>query len=142
VEASITEAQIFGILLERDSTTSTIPGDWRSDQGGAQPSGQLSRDGGVAAPPISDLGKTLRSAEPSPTRAITSSQLAAYVARAHRLLALGDIAGARLLLEPAAQDDTDALFALAETYDPLMLTRKAAKRGHAEAAARLSAQPR
>lgn len=161
VEAAITETPLFGILLERESTTSTIPGGARSERGGAQPSGQPGRDAGVAAPPSSDLEKTPTSAEPSPTRTLTSSQLAAYVARARTLLALGDIAGARLLLEPAAaQEDTEALFALAETYDPLMLTRwrvigprsddamarmlyeRAAKRGHAEAAARLSAQPR
>jgi TPR repeat protein len=97
----------------------------------------------------------------SSTRTLTNAQLAAHVARARGQIAVGDIAGARLLLEPAAaQDNMDALFALAETYDPLMLRRwrvigprpddamaralyeKAAKRGHAEAAARLSAQPR
>jgi hypothetical protein len=161
VEAAITETPLSGILLERESTTSTIPGDSGREQGGAQPSGQPGRDAGVAAPPSSDLKKTPTLAEPSPTRTLTSSQLAEYVARARRLIELGNIAGARLLLEPAAaQEDADALFALAETYDPLMLTRwrvigprsddamarmlyeKAAKRGHAEAAARLSPQPR
>ena len=161
VEAAITETPLSGILLERESTTSIISGHSRSEQGGAQPSDQVGRDRGVAAPPSTDLEKSPTSAEPSSTRALISSQIAEYVARARRLLALGDIAGARLLLEPAAaQDDTNALFALAETYDPLMLTRwrvigprpdgamarmlyeRAAKRGHAEAAARLSGQPR
>jgi hypothetical protein len=124
VEAAITETPLSGILLERESTTSIMSGHSRSEQGGAQPSDQVSRDRGVAAPPSTDLEKSPPSAEPSSTRALTSSQIAAYVARARRLLALGDIAGARLLLEPAAaQDDTNALFALAETYDALMLTR-------------------
>lgn len=157
MEVAMTATPLSDILLGPDSANATLPDDSRNRQAGTAPLDQVGRDAAVAAP----LETTPSSAEPSSTRTLTSAQLAAYVARARGQIAVGDIAGARLLLEPAAaQDDMDALFALAETYDPQMLRRwrvigprpdeamartlyeKAAKRGHAEAAARLSAQPR
>jgi hypothetical protein len=161
MEVAMTATPLSGILLGPHSANATIPGASRNGQAGTAPLDQVGRDAAVAAPPLVDLETTPSSAEPSSTRTLTNAQLAAYVAQARRQIAVGDIAGARLLLEPAAaQDDMDALFALAETYDPQMLRRwrvfgprpddamartlyeKAAKRGHAEAAARLSAQPR
>ena len=59
-------------------------------------------------------------AEPSKT--LDAETLAALITRAKSLLALGDIAVARLLLERAAnaQDET-AAFLLAQTYDPAVL---------------------
>ena len=161
MEGAMTATPLSDILLGPHSANATLPDDSRSAQAGTARLEQGGRDADVAAPPLVDLQTTPSSAEPSSTRTLTNAQLAAYVARARGQIAVGDIAGARLLLEPAAaQDDGDALFALAETYDPLMLRRwrvigprpddgmartlyeKAAKRGHAEAAARLSAQPR
>jgi hypothetical protein len=161
MEVATTATPLSDILLGPHSANATLPDDSRSAQAGTAPLNQVGRDAAVAAPPLVDLETTPSSAEPSSTRTLTNAQLAAYVAQARRQIAVGDIAGARLLLEPAAaQDDMDALFALAETYDPQMLRRwrvigprpddamaralyeKAAKRGHAEAAARLSAQPR
>jgi len=98
----------------------------------------------------------------SPPRAATISLPAAEVAelirRARGHIELGDIAGARLLLERAASgNEPSALMALAETYDPTMLAKwgarglradpnkaralylKAAERGIAEAKARILA---
>jgi TPR repeat protein len=160
MEVAMTATPLSDILLGPHSATATLP-DARNGQAGTTRLDQGGRDADVAAPPLVDLETTPSSAEPSSTRTLTNAQLAAYVARARGQIAVGDIAGARLLLEPAAaQDDMDALFALAETYDPLMLRRwrvigprpdeamartlyeRAAKRGHAEAAPRLSAQPR
>jgi hypothetical protein len=58
-------------------------------------------------------------AAPSKTDAET---LAALMTRAKSLLALGDIAAARLLLERAANaEDASAAFLLAQTYDPAVL---------------------
>jgi hypothetical protein len=55
-------------------------------------------------------------------KSLDAETLAALTIRAKNLLALGDIAGARLLLERVAnaQDATAALL-LAQTYDPLVL---------------------
>jgi hypothetical protein len=58
----------------------------------------------------------------APSKTIDAETLAALMTRAKSLLALGDIAAARLLLERAAnaQDATSA-FLLAQTYDPAVL---------------------
>ena len=84
--------------------------------------------------------------------------VAELIKRARGHIELGDIAGARLLLERAAAgNEPSALMALAETYDPSMLTKwgarglkadpgkaralylKASERGLAEAKARMLA---
>jgi len=55
---------------------------------------------------------------------LTPAETAAYIARARTKIQQGDIAGARRLLERASEgSDRDALFALAETYDPRMLAK-------------------
>ena len=58
----------------------------------------------------------------APSKTLDAETLAALMTRAKSLLALGDIAAARLLLERAtnAQDAT-AAFLLAQTYDPAVL---------------------
>jgi TPR repeat protein len=56
----------------------------------------------------------------APSKTLDAEQLAALMTRAKSLLALGDIAAARLLLARAEQDAT-AAFLLAETYDPAVL---------------------
>jgi hypothetical protein len=91
------------------------------------------------------------------SKTLDAETLAALVIRARSLLALGDIAAARLLLERAANSqDATAAFLLARTYDPAVLGvrdtrsitpepaialdwyRKAASFGSAEAQQRLT----
>jgi TPR repeat protein len=57
-----------------------------------------------------------------PARRLDSGELNALLKRANSLLAIGDIASARLLLERAADaEDADAALLLARTYDPDVL---------------------
>jgi hypothetical protein len=59
---------------------------------------------------------------PAPSKTLDAETLAALMTRAKSLLALGDIAAARLLLERAADaQDASAAFLLAQTYDPAVL---------------------
>ncbi len=58
----------------------------------------------------------------APSKTLDAETLAALMTRAKSLLALGDIAAARLLLERAANaQDASAAFLLAQTYDPVVL---------------------
>ena len=58
----------------------------------------------------------------APPKTLDAEMLAALTTRAKNLLAFGDIAGARLLLERAASaQDATAAFLLAHTYDPTVL---------------------
>jgi hypothetical protein len=93
----------------------------------------------------------------APSKTLDPETLAALMTRAKGLLALGDFAAARLLLERAANArDPTAAFLLAQTYDPVVLRardtrsitpnpvmardwyRKAASFGSAEAQQRLT----
>jgi hypothetical protein len=59
---------------------------------------------------------------PSPARRLDADELAALLKRARSLIAIGDIAPARLLLERAADaQDAGAALLLAQTYDPAVL---------------------
>ncbi len=71
-----------------------------------------------AAPPA----PVAQAAAPTPARKIDADELAMLMSRAKGLIAIGDIASARLLLERAAdaQEATAALL-LAQTYDPAVL---------------------
>jgi hypothetical protein len=82
--------------------------------------------------PQSPAPASLQSQAPAPTpapamqagRAIDPQELAAMVKRGEDLLNTGDIASARLLLRRAAEArDARAAFALAGTYDPIVLKR-------------------
>ena len=96
----------------------------------------------------------------APSKTLDAETLAALMTRAKSLLALGDIAAARLLLERAANaQDGTAAFLLAQTYDPAVLGvrdmrsitpdpvmardwyRKAASFGSADAQQRLTQLP-
>ena len=56
--------------------------------------------------------------------AISPTEVAALLKRARALIGVGDIAGARRVLERAASaKEGSVLFALAETYDPAMLAQ-------------------
>jgi hypothetical protein len=58
----------------------------------------------------------------APSKTLDADTLAALMTRARRMLTLGDIAAARLLLERAANaQDATAAFLLAQTYDPAVL---------------------
>jgi TPR repeat protein len=93
----------------------------------------------------------------APSKTLDAETLAALMTRAKGLLARGDFAAARLLLERAANaPDATAAFLLAQTYDPAVLKvrdtrsitpdpviardwyRKAASFGSAEAQQRLT----
>ena len=70
--------------------------------------------------PAARTGNENKAAAPSKT--LNAETLAALMTRAKSLLALGDIAAARLLLERAANaQDATAAFLLAQTYDPAVL---------------------
>ena len=77
---------------------------------------QMALQSEVAAPaPTRDESVT-------PPKTLDSETLAALTTRAKSLLAHGDIGGARLLLERAANArDATAAFLLAQTYDPAVL---------------------
>ena len=96
----------------------------------------------------------------APSKTLDAETLAALMTRANGLLALGDIAAARLLLERVANaQDATAAFLLARTYDPAVLGardtrsitpdpvmardwyRKAASFGSADAQQRLTQLP-
>ena len=63
-------------------------------------------------------------AEPSRTAAQGNPEVARLMARASALLAQGSIGAARIVLERAAETGSaEASFALAETYDPLVLSK-------------------
>lgn len=74
----------------------------------------LQSQAAAAAPPAG--------AAAAPPRTLDAETLAALMTRANNLLALGDIAAARLLLERAADaQNATAAFLLAQTYDPVVL---------------------
>lgn len=84
----------------------------RSAQGQVQPD---------PAPPAAAAPVT-QAAPPPPARKLDADELAMLMTRAKGMIAVGDIASARLLLERAAdaQEATAALM-LAQTYDPAVL---------------------
>jgi hypothetical protein len=67
-------------------------------------------------------------AAPPPARRLDADEVAALLKRARGLLAIGDIASARLLLERAADaQEADAALMLARTYDPEVLGKSDAR---------------
>lgn len=88
--------------------------------------GQIVRDKPVeaGAKPIADPAPAAGArgdAQPNPEEAVAAARL---VARASVLLGQGDIGAARIVLEHAAHmGSAQASFALAETYDPLILPK-------------------
>jgi hypothetical protein len=90
------------------------------------------------------------SAAAPPARSIDADELAALMKRAKGLIAIGDIAAARLLLERAADaQEPSAALLLAQTYDPAVLGKPDARsitpdpvtaRGWYQNAARLGSQ--
>ncbi|MGX1318379.1 hypothetical protein AB7M17_001832 [Bradyrhizobium sp. USDA 377] len=75
-------------------------------------------------------------APPEPARTLDADTLAGLMTRARRLISVGDIAAARLLLERAANaKDATAALLLAQTYDPAVLGTSDARSVIADAAA-------
>ncbi|MGY3619858.1 hypothetical protein [Bradyrhizobium sp. USDA 10063] len=86
----------------------------------------------TAAPPAPSAAQAAPpAAPPAPVpqaRRVSPDELSALMKRANGLLAIGDIAAARLLLERAADaQEADAALLLARTYDPLVLGTKDAR---------------
>ncbi|MBR0695311.1 SEL1-like repeat protein [Bradyrhizobium lablabi] len=115
----------------------------------------VARDAPAAAPPAEPPPPAAAAAPPP--RRLDPDAVAALLKRANSLLAIGDVAPARLLLERAADgQDADAALLLARTYDPDVLAavdkrsitpdpemarfwyRKAAELGSQQAQQRLS----
>jgi hypothetical protein len=79
------------------------------------------------AVPIQTGASPLLATEQRPGRLIDREELANLLKRGRYLISVGDIASARLLLERAADArEPSAAFALAGTYDPLVLGRSRA----------------
>lgn len=80
----------------------------------------------AVAPP--EIAPVPVSSAPPAAAALTSKDVAERIERARGRIELGDIAGARLLLQHAAAGrEPTALMALAETYDPAMLSKWGAR---------------
>jgi len=74
------------------------------------------------APAVDAGASATRSAAGTPSRTLSSVELAALFKRGNELVVNGDLVGARLVFERAAQaGDSRAALALASTYDPLVL---------------------
>ncbi len=76
-----------------------------------------------AALPASVEASQVETSPAPPTRAFTRSEMAAFLDRANDRLRVGDIGGARRILEYAGSGESgEAVFLLAKTYDPAALT--------------------
>jgi hypothetical protein len=95
---------------------------------------ERSASAGPSTPTRDEIAAALRTAHGSqteirqppaaapPARLIDADELAALLKRARSLIAIGDIASARLLLERAADaQEASAALLLAQTYDPAVL---------------------
>jgi hypothetical protein len=82
----------------------------------------------IAAPPVIAAAPVTAAAPvvaAPPARRLAADELATLMTRAKGLLAAGDIAPARLLLERAAEaQEPNAALMLAQTYDPAVLGRQ------------------
>ncbi|OPZ00952.1 hypothetical protein A5906_22830 [Bradyrhizobium sacchari] len=100
-------------------------------QGQGQAQSQVQSHVEAAPPPVA-----AQPAPPEPARTLDADTLAGLMTRARRLISVGDIAAARLLLERAANaKDATAALLLAQTYDPAVLGTSDARSVIADAAA-------
>jgi hypothetical protein len=78
-----------------------------------------------APAPAPVVATTAPAAPAAPAKTLDADTLAGLMTRAKSLMAVGDIAAARLLLERAANaQDANAAFILGQTYDPAVLGTK------------------
>lgn len=90
------------------------------DNSAATPSPAVEKPVVVAS---ADNKSMTMTAPPSIPRVTGTPEAARLMARAGQLLIVGDVAAARIVLDRAVESgDVQALFALAETYDPLSLS--------------------
>ncbi len=76
----------------------------------------------AAAAPLAAAAPITPAAAPTPARRLDPDELAMLMTRAKGMIAIGDIASARLLLERAAEaQEASAALLLAQTYDPAVL---------------------
>ena len=114
------------ILLNDDPARASDPVTRASGNSSAPQLGTASRDD-MASDDRAVLQSQAPAARPGnegaePSKTLDAETLAAPITRAKSLLALGDIAAARLLLERAANaQDATAAFLLAQTYDSAVL---------------------
>lgn len=101
-----------------------LPESEKSAEAPAAEPAQIAPRAVVAAPEGAPTAPAPRAAPPAPL----TEEIAALIKLARGRIDIGDIAGARLLLERAASGrEPNALMALAETYDPAMLERWGAR---------------
>ena len=89
-----------------------------------QNQGQVQPDPAPVAAPalVAAATPTAAAAPPTPARRLDADELAMLMTRAKGMIAVGDIASARLLLERAAEaQEASAALLLAQTYDPAVL---------------------
>jgi hypothetical protein len=107
-----------------------LPAPVMASTSGARPSPPAAR----ATPTRDDIALALKAAQQNqaeavqppaaaaPVRKLDADELAVLLKRARGLIAIGDIASGRLLLERAADaQEADAALLLAQTYDPVVL---------------------
>jgi hypothetical protein len=76
----------------------------------------------ATAAPLAAAAPVMPAAAPAPARRLDADELATLMTRAKGMIAIGDIASARLLLERAAEaQEASAALLLAQTYDPAVL---------------------
>jgi len=125
-QAAFNQPAARQILLNEDPARASDPGKPASVNTSAPRLGTASRedivsDDRAAQQSQAPAGRTGNEGA-APSKTLDAETLAALMTRAKSLLALGDIAAARLLLERAADaQDASAAFLLAQTYDPAVL---------------------
>jgi hypothetical protein len=121
---SLEQRLLTQAMPDRESVTadkSSSPGVTPApDNAAATPSPAVDKPVIVASADNKPVSTTTPPAIPSVTSTPDVSRL---LARASQLLVVGDVAAARIVLDRAVESgDLQALFALAETYDPLSLS--------------------
>lgn len=97
--------------------------EWSAPPRVASPPATPDPPAGVAAAPSTPRAASSAGAE-SGARTMGAAELAALLKRGNDLVARGDLVGARLVFERAAQaGESSAALALASTYDPVVLER-------------------
>lgn len=80
-------------------------------------------DGRLIVASAGGASMTMTAQQPAAPQVTGNPESARLMARASQLLIVGDVAAARIVLDRAVESgDVQALFALAETYDPLSLS--------------------
>lgn len=133
------------------TSTQSSPGSASVPGPGLQPAGPASRQGATVQPPPDATGLAPRAADAPreltsgvasgpekpnvaagsrAPRQLDAVEITAMMKQGETLLANADIAGARLVFKRAAESgDAAAAFALAETYDPIVLEKTGMKGG-------------